>query len=288
MTISFITYSAEPEISSDDIPLAQELERRGIKCQSRPWDGAEEVRDAASSYLIRSPWNYDGNPEAFVRRLEDLERRGSKIINSLQVVRWNISKRYLLEVEKCGLRIPRTRFFIPDQVESQKLIDDFPGMGTFVVKPCTSLSAHNTFLVGRTDLPERIGALQNPHREYLIQEYLPEIAEGELSFVFFGGSYSHCIAKIPKRGEFRVQADHGARRERYQPSVSQIDEASAFLGTVPEVPTYARIDVVIRNEKLILMEIEAIDPVLFLSWEPESSAKFADAILGALKNIQGG
>jgi glutathione synthase/RimK-type ligase-like ATP-grasp enzyme len=276
--ISFITYAGEPSISIDDIPLAQELEKRGVAAYPCPWDLPADSSIETNAYLMRSAWNYDRAPDTFLLWLKDLEKNGKTLINSQRLIRWNISKRYLLEVERYRLEIPKTRIFIPRDVDPRSLISDFAGSETVVVKPCISLSANNTFLVRKAELHHTIATLLNPEREYLIQEFLPEITSGELSFVFFDGRYSHCIIKKPKQGDFRVQADHGASRAKYQPAARQIEDALGFLKTAPEVPTYARVDVVLREERMILMEIELIDPVLFLKWEPESAVRFADAI----------
>jgi len=282
MNISFITYSGEPHISSDDLPLAQEFARRRILSIAHPWDLAADERRETDAYLMRSAWNYDSDPDAFLLWVDRIVDGGKQLINSRSVIRWNISKDYLFQAEIAGFEIPKTRKFIPGTSSPGSIAKNFASDDLVVVKPCISLSAHSTFLLKKAELQEKIAQLPNTHKAYLLQEYLPEITTGELSFVFFDGHYSHCIIKVPKQGDFRVQGDHGATRNLYTPSSEQIEMAATFLQLVPEVPTYARIDVVMRSARMVLMEIEVIDPMLFLGWEPAAAARFADAILRKL------
>jgi glutathione synthase/RimK-type ligase-like ATP-grasp enzyme len=147
-----------------------------------------------------------------------------------------------------------------------------------VLKPAISLSAHHTSRVRAADFVEQARRLAFSEREYIVQEFIPEIAWGELSFVFLGGQFSHCIRKTPKAGDFRTQGDHGATRERYEPTRDEIDSASRVLALAPQQPLFARVDVVRRGSTLLLMELELIDPMLFFGWVPESATRLATLI----------
>lgn len=275
----FVTYSDEPEIATDDLPLARELERRGIVVSACPWDLPQKSSGAARHVLIRSAWNYDSAPEAFLQWLVDLEGGGARVINSSTIVRWNIHKDYLFEAANRGAALPRTRKFVPAGANPKALAAEFTGYERVVLKPCVSLSAHHTHLVRTEDIALTIPGLPHPEREYLVQEYMPEIEAGELSFVFFDARFSHCVRKTPKPGDFRVQGDFGALRTLYVPTPAQIQEASKLLNLAPERPVYARVDVVMRGATMVLMEIELIDPMLFLTWEPQAAARLADVLL---------
>jgi glutathione synthase/RimK-type ligase-like ATP-grasp enzyme len=277
--LAFVTYSGEPEIAVDDLPLSRELERRGVVVSSCPWDLAEMRSGSARNVLIRSAWNYDHAPEAFLQWLIDLEKRGARVINSSGIVRWNIHKNYLFEARDRGATLPQTRKFVPRNSDPRTLAAEFSSHDRVVLKPCVSLAAHHTYLIRTGEIVSAVCDLPNPEREYLLQEYMPEIVAGELSFVFFAAEFSHCVRKTPKQGDFRVQGDFGATRNIHVPTPEQIQEASKLLSLAPEVPAYARVDVVMRGSTMVLMEIELIDPMLFLGWEPQVAARLADVLL---------
>lgn len=274
----FITYSGEPHISADDLPLARELEERGFAVQACPWDSKGQQYSRSAIFVIRSPWNYDSAPNDFLLWLEKLEQSGHQLINSYSLVRWNIHKRYLLEAAARGLAIPQTALLPRGDAERDAVISAFAKHEYVVLKPAISLSAHHTSRIRTIDLLEHAHRVVRTGRDYMIQEFIPEITSGELSFIFFGGQFSHCIRKMPMAGDFRTQGDFGATRERYEPTRDEIDAALRFLALAPERPVYARVDLVRRGSALLLMELELIDPMLFFSWVPESERRLADLI----------
>lgn len=281
-SVVFVTYSGEPDISADDLPLAAELERRGLTVQVCPWDGAHRRQSgAAVTFVVRSPWNYDSAPADFLAWLESLEKSGHRVINPCSLIRWNIHKGYLLEAAARGLAVPHTELLPRSAAELDIAVRAFAKHEYVVLKPAISLSAHHTSRAHCGEIAERVRLLPLAEREYIIQEFIPEIAAGELSFVFFGGQFSHCIRKIPQAGDFRTQEDFGATRECYAPTPGEIDTAAQFLALAPEQPAFARVDLVPRGSTLLLMELELIDPTLFFSWAPESVPRLARIIAEA-------
>jgi glutathione synthase/RimK-type ligase-like ATP-grasp enzyme len=276
--IDFITYSGEPEISADDLPLASALEKRGFAVRATPWDGDARQYSGPTTFVIRSPWNYDSAPGDFLLWLEGLEKSGHQVINPCSLVRWNIHKRYLLEAAVRGLAIPQTALLPRSEAELDAVTGAFANHEYVVLKPAISLSAHHTSRVRCAELPEQASRLVRSEREYMVQEFIPEIVSGELSFVFFGGQFSHCIRKTPRAGDFRTQSDFGATRERYEPTRDEIGSALTFLALAPERPVFARVDLVKRGSTLLLMELEMIDPMLFFGWVPESVQRIASLI----------
>jgi len=115
--------------------------------------------------------------------------------------------------------------------------------------------------------------------EVMIQEFLEVIRiGGEWSFIFFDGHFSHAVLKKPQEGDFRVQDDFGGTVFRQEPGECLIKQAEAILRVIDEVPLYARVDAIEIDEKLILMELELIEPVLFLEMNEEAPMRFAKAI----------
>ncbi len=111
----------------------------------------------------------------------------------------------------------------------------------------------------------------------LVQEFLPEIAEGELSLVYFDGVFSHAIRKRPPPGEFRVNSRFGATRSAETPSPDVAEQGATALRALPELPLYARVDGVVRDGALIVIEVEVIEPALFMEFDPASAERFAEA-----------
>ena len=117
----------------------------------------------------------------------------------------------------------------------------------------------------------------------MVQAFLPEVTTaGELSFVFLGGQHSHTVRKVPRAGDFRVQQDHGGSRELVTATPAQIAEATRVLTAAQEPLLFARIDMVETPRGLVLMELEAIDPELFLALDPGAPQRFADSIARAV------
>jgi len=140
--------------------------------------------------------------------------------------------------------------------------------------------AHAVELVDRDGVAEALPRLAGD--AVLVQEFLPEIAAGEVSLVYFDGVFSHAIRKRPPAGEFRVNSRYGATRAAETPSPSVIAQGAVALRPLPELPLYARVDGVVRDDTLIVIEIEVLEPALFLDFDPGAAERFAAATLARL------
>ena len=149
-----------------------------------------------------------------------------------------------------------------------------------IVKPPVSAAADGTFRLGSDDpLPDSAKG-----KTMLIQPYLPSVAEeGEYSIMIFGGRFSHAIVKRPKAGDYRVQPHLGGSEQRCDPPEGAVDLAKAALAAAPADAAYARVDMVRdRHGKLAVIELELIEPALWLQHAPDGGASFAAAILKRL------
>jgi glutathione synthase/RimK-type ligase-like ATP-grasp enzyme len=119
----------------------------------------------------------------------------------------------------------------------------------------------------------------------LIQPFQKAIeGDGEYSLMLFGGRFSHAIVKRPKAGDFRVQPHLGGRDEPCDPPEGAIDLARTALAAAPAPATYARVDIIRDNDgELRIMELELIEPALFLHHSPDRGAAFASAVVAAAK-----
>jgi len=174
----------------------------------------------------------------------------------------------------------------PSQAEL-KLLFDSTGCDEIVVKPVVGANADNAFWL-RPDSPaEQWQTAQNTFqsRIALAQPFVRSVTScGEISLTFFNGEYSHSVLKTPKSGDFRVQEEHGGRIQPIDPGRELIEFARCSLNSVPGETLYARVDVVeLANGQPAVMELELIEPSLYLSFDSDAPARFADAIEASLK-----
>ena len=118
------------------------------------------------------------------------------------------------------------------------------------------------------------------------------LEEGEYSFLYFGGRFSHAVRKTPKSGDYRIQSIYGGAEETYTPTQSERDHARAILDVLDETLLYARVDLLRGLDgTLKLIELECIEPYLYLphakgeGGENEGAQNFAKALLRRLEKV---
>lgn len=282
--IHFATSFEYPGLTADDRPVLDALSRRGVPWSVLRWRSDEDNArvQAGDLVVVRSCWDYHRHAGAFLAWLDQVAERGARIANGHARLRHTLHKRYLLELEAAGLaRIAPTRLVEQGSDTDLDALVDQLGTADLVVKPAVSLSAHGTWRVAPRARAEARASFaeQLRQQDLLVQRYLPQIeAQGEVSLVFLGGLYSHAVRKTPRPGDFRVQADHGGTHVACLPEKALIDEAARLLEGFAADTVYARVDAVAVDDQLVLMELEVIDPVLFLATDAGALARFTDAL----------
>ena len=292
--IALITYSGVPAIATDDRLLRDALVARGAEVEARPWD----ARADWSSYhriVLRSCWNFHHRPREFLLWVNEVkEQHHGSLRNSPALVQWSVDKRYLMDLDARGIAIVPTIWVSATVGEAPPDLDSLIAAQGWnegaVVKPAISATANQTWLVA----PQRAAEHQARFESLLssspsgamVQPFLPEIRQGEWSLVFLGGEFSHAVIKRPAEGDFRVQHDFGGSVERREPPGSLIEDARSVLraaaratDTRVEDILYARVDGIVRNDSLLLMELEVIEPGLFFSHAPGAAARMAELIV---------
>ena len=170
-----------------------------------------------------------------------------------------------------------SRFGHADDASVAAAFDAF-GCDELVVKPQVSAGSHQTVRLRRGEAVEPLG-------DAILQPFLPAIAnEGELSLFAIGGRFSHAARKVATGGDFRIQPQFGGRFTRYTPDAEALAVFDATLAALPQAPLYARIDLLRRADgQLALIEVEAIEPDLYVELEPDVPARLAAALLDALR-----
>jgi glutathione synthase/RimK-type ligase-like ATP-grasp enzyme len=246
-----------------------------------PWRDSSIDWNAFDAVYISTPWDYPQHIEEFLRVLETIDNSSATLINSLSLVRWSLSKTYLRDLEERGAAIVPSMWC--DDIDVAKIPKWFDVFKTeaLVIKPTTGVNAIDTFVLQNpvsAELAEQLSRVFQK-RAFMVQPFIENIRdEGEYSLFFFGGEYSHAIQKIPKPGDFRVQEEHGADIRSVEPSQDLLETAQCVLALVEPQPVYVRADLVRDvTDDYLLMELEMIEPALYLRMDDGASARFAAA-----------
>jgi glutathione synthase/RimK-type ligase-like ATP-grasp enzyme len=279
--IGFVTCAEHRDLVDDDLILAAALERRGAKVVPLVWTETAPEATGCDLLLLRSCWDYHLRPEAFLSWVNEASRY-AYLVNSAEIVRWNMDKRYLRDIEEHGFAVPKTISIAKGGSADLPVVLCTSGLDAVVVKPAISLSAFETYLVQADEAETFTGRLNQLllTRDMLVQEFIAEIAsEGEWSITFIGGEFSHAVKKLPKAGDFRVQHEYGGSAERASPSELMVNTAEGILRRFAPQAVYCRADVVECAEEVTLMELELIDPVLHFELAPEAAERMAELLL---------
>lgn len=227
-------------------------------------------------------WGYQRDCPRWFALLDRLEAEGLAVRNPVRVLRWNSDKSYLAELDAAGVATVPTR--LSESLDKAALNDARSAFGTdtLVVKPPISGGADGTFRLSIGDaIPERVAG-----QRMMIQPYMEGIAaEGEYSLFYFGGMFSHSIIKRPAAGDFRVQDQFGGYEEAVEAPDAAKQLAEAALTATSNITSagtlaYARVDMLRDSDgRFRLMELELIEPSLFLQFATDAGAAFAKALL---------
>lgn len=308
-TVALVTYPGAPELTVDDGLLQRALHARGVTTEVVVWS-SEADWGSFDLVLLRSTWDYYLRMEEFATWLEMLERVAVPVLNPLPALRWNSDKRYLLELQADGIEIVPTVFLPAAPATSDEAPRSLGGIlrdsgwAEAVVKPAISAAAHQTWRtsVANADADEpRFRALRSAGSGgVLVQPFMEEVTrDGEWSLVFLDGVFSHAAIKRPLAGDFRVQQEHGGS---YAPASAPpgliadaaraVSASAARAGVDPADLAYARVDGVAQGEgadaRLVLMELECVEPSLFFMQEPAAAERMADALLARLRSSASG
>ena len=280
-SVAWVTYKTLNDSAPDDRLAAEAVRRRGVRVDAVVWDDPAVDWSAYDAMVIRSCWDYQYSPEKFVQWLDALEASGVRVFNSLPVVRWNHDKKYLRDLEARGVEIAPTHWCVRGTAPSIEEVMASHGWKKAVVKPTISGTAMSTWVVSPDDGVNHdveLAALL-AKRDMMIQEFVPEILDGEWSLAFFGGEFSHAVVKRAKAGDFRVQNEHGGSWAQETASAELVEAARRVLGCVEEALLYARVDGVVRDGTFVLMELELIEPMLYIGANEGAAEMFATALM---------
>lgn len=286
--VAFLTSAQWASLYDDDTHAARALLAHGVQVAPLVWTQADAAAlDAFDAVVMRSPWDWYHQREAFRAFLSLLRRVRVPVFNAPEVMVEFADKTVLprLEAER-GVRVVPTVVLAPAELLRVPEVLRARGWTTAVLKPAFTANAFGArrFEVGDAAavVAEVRADAAAPDEPWLLQPFLEEIADGERSFVFFDGAFSHAVKKRPKAGDWRVQVDHGGTAERYEATSAEVAEATETLRRAAPGTLYARVDGVVHDGRLHLMELEVVEPDLFFHLDAEAPERFAAALVRRL------
>ena len=276
--VAYLTMADKGDYVTDFHLSFEPMLKLGWRVDTVAWRSRADWDDYDAVYIC-TPWDYPEHLPQFLEVLEAIESSRALLINDLALVHWTLEKTYLRDIEQRGGTIVPTVWY--EGIESANTGEFFAIHGTnkVVIKPTVGANAKDTFVLTEPLDDDRLQALRQIYakRPFLVQPFIENIqSEGEYSLFFFGGEYSHAIQKIPKAGDFRVQEEHGADIQAVEPAKALLDIAGTLFNSVRPLPTYGRGDWVRDNAgNFLLMELELIEPSLYLRTDSGAAARFA-------------
>ncbi|HEY2712791.1 MAG TPA: hypothetical protein VGI60_09780 [Chthoniobacterales bacterium] len=279
----FLTLDNASGFVIDDELAYAPLAALGWRVETISWRTPSCDWRAYDAVVIRSTWDYNDDPDAFLAVLAKIERSGTRLFNPLDLVRWNIRKTYLRDLAARGVSVVPTIW--RDRLIPQELAVLIEEVATdeVVIKPVVGLNARGVFRVdaGSARQPSAELSAYYARRELMVQPFLSHVVtEGEFSLSYFKGELSHAILKTPRSSDFRVQEEHGGFIRRVQPEAELVRAGEMALRALDSVPLYARADFVRANDDngFWLIELELIEPSLYLRTDADAPQRFAQAL----------
>jgi glutathione synthase/RimK-type ligase-like ATP-grasp enzyme len=287
--VALITWSGLPHGAESERLLLPHLAAAGVEAEFIDWRGPATDIARFDLVVLRTCWDYHLRVAEFLAWVQKTAS-AVRVVNPVDAILWNYNKFYLQELGAQGTLIAPSVFVANGSISAEQR-ERILSWRKVVVKPAISATAHNTWLMESTSF-QRAGepARRMQGGPFLVQEFIPEIeSNGEISFIYIDGAYSHAVLKRPTAGDFRVQKDFGGSAEPLVPSAALLQQANEIAEASPYVhdSLYCRIDAVEKDGELVLMELELIEPELFLGLGEGAAEKFADAIVRRMPGSQG-
>ncbi|MCS3468897.1 glutathione synthase/RimK-type ligase-like ATP-grasp enzyme [Pseudomonas sp. JUb42] len=287
-SIAIVTAAEMPKPDMEILQVHAALLGEGFKVDIVPWDSCVDWR-SFDLVFVKSTWDYFSRLPEFLAWVEETQAITS-LQNPSNVIAWNCDKRYLIDLENAKIPVIPTSYVT--QYSSDFLIEDLLsiyGSEEIVIKPSVSIGAFGALRAGAssteafTHLKDLIAV-----GHALVQPFVGSILdEGEVSLLYFNGVFSHAVRKRPQLGDYRVQDHHGGSVEPYDPEVEEFDVAQLALNIAPGKTMIARVDLVWITGRPHIIELELIEPGLFLSSHESAGENLTQAIKSCMLRLRG-
>ena len=283
MRVAIATSSTLPEISApENAALVAAFDELGVAAQPVCWDETQVAWADYDAVLVRSTWDYTTRLAAFLQWLEHVAKL-VRVMNPPDILRWNIRKTYLASLKLRGVRVVPTIY--SEVGEGARLEELVSGLGwqDFVLKPVVSAGARETRRFDRSQLSQAQVHWDRcvANEAMMIQPFLASVAEyGEVSLIYVEGELVHAVCKRPAAGDFRTQDAYGAEVSALRPTPPMLALGKLTLAALnlAQPLSYARVDLAYYNHELHLMELELIEPWLYIDHAPHTVGQLASAV----------
>lgn len=278
---------------ASEAPLHEALRRRGATFACPAWEDPRVDWSAFDAVLIRMTWTYHHHPERFRAWLDRIAEQ-VPVFNDPAIVRWNMRKHYLRDLEAAGVPIAPTVWLEQgDAVDLAGVLAE-RGWDEAFAKPVVGATASDTCRMrtpseraqGQRFLDEQLA-----RQAMFLQPYLRRVeTEGELSLMVVEGEVTHAVRKRPVPGDYRVQDDFGATDEPTPVEPALADLAHRAMAAVPGgvTPLYGRVDFLhLDDGSPVLNELELIEPMFFMHHEPRCGELLAEGLLRRIEDRLG-
>lgn len=257
------------------------MEELGWTIDALSWRRDDVEWDRFDAVYIGTPWDYPEYPHHFMQVMEAIDRSNAVLVNDFKLVSWAMPKTYLRDLEQRGVAIVPSLW--PGRMGTEVIVEAFEqfAVDSLIVKPVISTNATDTYLLDRKNLSQLAPRVVDTFamRPCMLQPFINTIHDdGEYSLFYFNRRFSHAIQKIPQRGDYRVQEEHGAEIKSVRPEPALRNAADELLQLVDPEPMYARVDFVRGPDgRFLLMELELVEPSMYLRMDENAPRRFAEA-----------
>ncbi len=265
----------------EDALVVNALKEVGLKVLRLAWDDDEFDWTKTKFILFRTTWDYFDRFNEFSTWLSQVSKK-TQLLNSERLIRWNIDKHYLLDLDQKGIHTTNSHFLEKGSQTTLRQIHEKLNWEETVLKPCISGAARHTYRLNKSNIEEHenvfIELISN--EAMILQPFQYNIvSKGEISLMVIDGKFTHAVLKIAKKGDFRVQDDFGGEVKPYTANKEEIEFAEKAVRACIERPIYARVDVFTDNDGILaLSELELIEPELWFRNNPKAANLLAKAV----------
>jgi glutathione synthase/RimK-type ligase-like ATP-grasp enzyme len=279
--IALATYANAPSLAPDDQQLIPAFTALGFDAEPAVWSSDGVIWETFDAIVVRSCWDYHLHYAEFREWLARLDASRLPVWNPVSLIEWNSHKRYLIDLAERGVATVPTRLVRSRDVDAVESAVRDAGWSRFVLKPAISASGFETHAMDATFDAEAKRIIEHVTSlgDVLVQPFVDEVSShGEFSLIYIDGQFSHAAIKRAAGSEFRVQTEHGGSVTALGVEFWMIGAGERVLNALPDRPLYARVDGVVRGDEFLLMELELIEPNLFMDLQAGSAEAFASAL----------
>lgn len=269
----------------EDAILVNALSSQGLRVARFSWSNPEVDWKQVKSVIFRTTWDYFSRFKEFKAWVDSI-KDDVQFFNTFDLIAWNQDKRYLKELNEKGIQIPPTYFI---EKGDERLLSEITATlpySHYILKPNISGAARHTYKLNDLSIEDHddLFELLNTDEAFMVQEFQEQIiTKGEISLVIIAGKYTHAVLKQSFENDFRVQDDFGGTVTEYMAKPEEIAFAEKCIAALDFQPLYARVDLMWdNNDKLVLSELEMIEPELWFRNCPEAAMRLAEAVKSKL------